>query len=121
MAIRSISPTITLSEPYRIHHKFRDVALVPSEAIDREWYRMILKNAADSILHKNAVFITIDKIQVKLNFTATWNNENKQFNNELNSISQELYGTSFDNLSGYYRKGVGSLSGWWNRVKMERV
>ena len=64
---------------------------------------------------------TIDGVQCRTEFQATWNNGNGFFDDELESLCQDRYGCSFSSIKSIWFGRLGRLSDYWHLVKLIKL
>lgn len=87
-----------------IKSKYVEFLLAPANAIDN----------AD-------VVVTSDGVTCKLVYQATFNNEDGRFDDRLDDICRDKYGSSLEVIKNLWTGRLGKLSDYWHLVKMIKV
>ena len=110
--------TITLTEPYRLSVKFAPKTLIPVQAVDKRWMSIRPTTSADWELWLGATFVTNDLKKVKVEFISATNNNDGSFDERFDSLCQELYGMSFNQIKSIWKSRFGYLDNYWYVVKL---
>ena len=110
--------TITLTEPYRLNVKFAPKTLIPVQAVDKRWMGIRPTTSADWELCLGATFITNDLKKVKVEFISATNNNDGSYDEQFDSLCQELYEMSFAQIKSIWKSRFGYLDNYWYVVKL---
>lgn len=110
--------TITLTEPYRLSVKFAPKTLIPVQAVDKRWMSIRPVTSADWELWLGATFVTNDLKKVKVEFISVTNNNDGSYDERFDSLCQELYGMSFNQIKSIWKSRFGYLDNYWYVVKL---
>ena len=110
--------TITLTEPYRLSVKFAPMTLIPVQAVDNRWMSIRPTTSADWELWLGATFVTNDLKKVKVEFISVTNNNDGSYDERFDSLCQELYGMSFNQIKSIWKSRFGYLDNYWYVVKL---
>lgn len=110
--------TITLTEPYRLSVKFAPMTLIPVQAVDSRWMSIRPTTSADWELWLGATFVTNDLKKVKVEFISVTNNNDGSYDERFDSLCQELYGMSFNQIKSIWKSRFGYLDNYWYVVKL---
>ena len=110
--------TITLTEPYRLSVKFAPKTLIPMQAVDKRWMSIRPTTSADWELWLGATFVTNDLKKVKVEFISATNNNDGSYDERFDSLCQELYGMSFNQIKSIWKSRFGYLDNYWYVVKL---
>lgn len=110
--------TITLTEPYRLSVKFAPKTLIPVQAVDKRWMSIRPTTSDDWKLWLDATFITNDLKKVKVEFISATNNNDGSYDERFDSLCQELYGMSFNQIKSIWKSRFGYLDNYWYVVKL---
>lgn len=112
---------IAIWEQYTLKTKFQKKALVPTEAIDRNWMGIWCYSAADHKVKESAVFVTTDGHKVHIKLLGCENYTKGDDTEWLSTLSESLYGIKFEVLWSNWYARFGDLSGYWHLIEMEEV
>lgn len=112
---------IVLLDKYVLRTKFQKRALVPEEAIDRNWLGIICYTDADYNKKNSAIFETTDGHKVRIRLIGCCNNSKGDESEWLQSISENIYGLKFEVLQSNWFARFGNLSGYWHLIEMEEI
>lgn len=110
--------TITLTEPYRLSVKFAPKTLIPMQAVDKRWMSIHPTTSDDWKLWLGATFVTNDLKKVKVEFISATNNNDGSYDERFDSLCQELYGMSFNQIKSIWKSRFGYLDNYWYVVKL---
>ena len=110
--------TITLTEPYRLSVKFAPKALIPVQAVDKRWMSIRPTTSDDWKLWLGATFVTNDLKKVKVEFISATNNNDGSYDERFDSLCQELYEMSFNQIKSIWKSRFGYLDNYWYVVKL---
>ena len=110
--------TITLTEPYRLSVKFAPKTLIPMQAVDKRWMSIRPTTSDDWKLWLGATFVTNDLKKVKVEFISATNNNDGSYDERFDSLCQELYGMSFNQIKSIWKSRFGYLDNYWYVVKL---
>ena len=109
---------ITLTEPYRLSVKFAPKTLIPMQAVDKRWMSIRPVTSDDWKLWLGATFVTNDLKKVKVEFISATNNNDGSYDERFDSLCQELYGMSFNQIKSIWRPRFGYFDNYWYVVKL---
>ena len=109
---------ITLTEPYRLSVKFAPKTLIPMQAVDKRWMSIRPVTSDDWKLWLGATFVTNDLKKVKVEFISATNNNDGSYDERFDSLCQELYGMSFNQIKSIWKSRFGYLDNYWYVVKL---
>ena len=112
---------IAIYEQYYLKTKFQERALVPTEAIDKNWLGIWCFTEADHRLKDSAVFVTTDEHKVRIKLIGCCNNSNGDQYERLQHACEKIYGLKFEVLQSNWFARLGNLSGYWHLIEMEEV
>lgn len=110
--------TITLTEPYRLSVKFAPKTLIPVQAVDKRWMSIRPVTSDDWKLWLGATFVTNDLKKVKVEFISATNNNDGSYDERFDSLCQELYEMSFNQIKAIWKSRFGYLDNYWYVVKL---
>ena len=110
--------TITLTEPYRLSVKFAPKTFIPMQAVDKRWMSIRPTTSDDWELWLGATFVTNDLKKVKVEFISATNNNDGSYDERFDSLCQELYGMSFNQIKSIWKSRFGYLDNYWYVVKL---
>lgn len=110
--------TITLTEPYRLSVKFAPKTLIPMQAVDKRWMSIRPTTSDDWKLWLDATFVTNDLKKVKVEFISATNNNDGSYDERFDSLCQELYKMSFNQIKSIWKSRFGYLDNYWYVVKL---
>lgn len=112
---------IAIYEEYYLKTKFQKRALIPSEAIDRNWLGIWCFTEADKRLKDSAVFVTTDGHRVRIKLIGCCNNSNGDEYKWLQNVCDDVYGLKFEAIQSNWFARLGNLSGYWHLIEMEEA
>lgn len=112
---------IVIYEEYALRTKFHKRALIPSEAIDKNWLEIWCYSEADRRLKDSAVFVTTDGYRVRIKLIGCCNNSKGDEYEWLQNIAEKTYGLKFEIIQRNWYARLGNLSGYWHLIEMEEV
>jgi hypothetical protein len=112
---------IAIYEKYYLKTKFQKRALIPSEAIDRNWLGIWCFTEADQRLKDSAVFVTTDGYKVRIKLIGCCNNSKGDEYEWLQNICENIYGIKFEVVQSNWYARLGNLSGYWHLIEMEET
>ena len=112
---------IVIWEKYYLKTKYQEKALIPAEAIDKNWLGIWCYNDADIKLKDSAMFVTTDGHRVKIKLIACCNNSKGDESEWLSKIAQELYDVKFEVIQSHWFARLGRLGGYWCLIEMEKT
>ena len=112
---------IAIYEKYYLKTKFQKRALIPSEAIDRNWLGIWCFTEADQRLKDSAVFVTTDGYKVRIKLIGCCNNSKGDEYEWLQNICGNIYGVKFEVVQSNWYARLGNLSGYWHLIEMEET
>lgn len=112
---------IAIYEKYYLKTKFQKRALIPSEAIDRNWLGIWCFTEADQRLKDSAVFVTTDGYKVRIKLIGCCNNSKGDEYEWLQNICENIYGIKFEVVQSNWYARFGNLSGYWHLIEMEET
>ena len=118
---QSARTNIVIWESYNLQTKFQEKALVPQEAIDRNWLGIWCYNAEDHKLKESAVFVTTDSYRVRIKLIGCINNSRGDEHELLSHLSNKIYGLKFEIIQSHWFARFGNLSGYWHIIEMEEA
>lgn len=110
--------TIYLTEPYRLYSKFTEKVLLPIEAIDSRYRKVIPQTETDWKAFSNAKFVTNDKKFVKVKFLSAYNNGDGSYNEELDRLCMNMYGIPLSTVKSVWYARIGDISNFWQLIEM---
>ena len=110
--------TITLTEPYRLSVKFAPKTLIPVQAVDKRWMSIRPTTSDDWKLWLGATFVTNALKKVKVEFVSATNNNDGSYDERFDSLCQELYEMSFNQIKSIWKSRFGYLDNYWYVVKL---
>lgn len=114
-------PIIPIGVTPTILCKFRDVQIVPHEAIDRIWLCATRNTEEDWEEWKNTPLVTTDGILAKITLVSTINNGDGSYDSFLNSLVKDVYGEEME--FSYVRKNWQArmkISDCWHLIRMKK-
>lgn len=84
--------------------KFRDLILLPANAIDP--------------LEKN--YRTADGIDVTIQFISTWNNKGGEYDEQLDDICNREYNTPFSMIRSIWIGRLGMADEFWHLIRLTK-
>ena len=112
---------IAIYDEYYLKTKFQKRALIPSEAIDRNWLGIWCFTEADKRLKDSAVFVTTDGYRVRIKLIGCCNNSNGDEYKWLQNVCDDVYGLKFEAIQSNWFARLGNLSGYWHLIEMEEA
>lgn len=112
---------IAIYEKYYLKTKFQKRALIPSEAIDRNWLGIWCFTEADQRIKDSAVFVTTDGYKVRIKLIGCCNNSKGDEYEWLQNICENIYGIKFEVVQSNWYARLGNLSGYWHLIEMEET
>ena len=112
---------IAIYEKYYLKTKFQKRALVPHEAIDRNWMGIWCFSEADRRLKDSAVFVTTDGHRVRIKLIGCYNNSKGDEYEWLQHMAEKTYGLKFKTIQSNWFARLGNLSGYWHLIEMEEA
>lgn len=112
---------IAICDKYYLKTKFQKRALIPSEAIDRNWLNIWCYTEADQRLKDSAVFVTTDGYHVRIKLIGCSNNSKGDEYEWLQNIAEKTYGLKFETIQSNWYARLGNISGYWHLIEMEEV
>ena len=112
---------IVIYEEYTLRTKFHKRALIPSEAIDKNWLGIWCYSEADRKLKDSAVFVTTDGYRVRIKLIGCCNNSKGDEYEWLENIAEKTYGLKFEIIQRNWYARLGNLSGYCHLIEMEEV
>lgn len=112
---------IAIYDKYYLKTKFQKRALIPSEAIDRNWLGIWCFTEADHRIKDSAIFVTTDGYKVRIKLIGCCNNSKGDEFEWLQNVCEKTYGLKFETLQSHWYARLGSLSGYWHLIEMEEV
>lgn len=114
-------PIIPIGITPTILCKFRDVQIVPHEAIDRIWLCATRNTKEDWEEWKNTPLVTTDGILAKITLVSTINNSDGSYDSFLDSLVKDVYGEEME--FSYVRKNWQArmkISDCWHLIRMKK-
>ena len=112
---------IAIYEKYYLKTKFQKRALIPSEAIDRNWLGIWCFTEADHRIKDSAIFVTTDGYKVRIKLIGCCNNSKGDEFEWLQNACEKTYGLKFEVVQSNWYARLGNLSGYWHLIEMEEV
>lgn len=112
---------IAIYDKYYLKTKFQKRALIPSEAIDRNWLGIWCFSEADQRLKDSAIFVTTDGYRVRIKLIGCCNNSKRDEFEWLQNACEKTYGLKFEVVQSNWYARLGNLSGYWHLIEMEEV
>lgn len=112
---------IAIYDKYYLKTKFQKRALIPSEAIDRNWLGIWCFSEADQRVKDSAVFVTTDGHRVRIKLIGCCNNSKGDQYEWLQDMAEKTYGLKFETIKSNWFARLGDLSGYWHLIEMEEV
>lgn len=94
----------------RIPIKYAEYAIVPHELFDA------VKSNYASYLYE-----CLGGEIIRIKFVAGCNNSDGRYSEKMNKRCMDMYNMPFSRIERVWYERLGRLSGFWHRVKMERV
>lgn len=124
MAKKSNAPTerIVLDEPYYVATTFRDITLVPVEAIDPRFREIKATTEFGAKMLESAVFITKDNKKTLIKRIGCFNSNFDTVRETLDWMCQEYFGKPFDYVESVWvsRLNTGAID-YWELIKMRKI
>ena len=98
---------------YRIESKFADVILLPSNAIESDFWT--------SEKGVKATFITSDDVICKARWLCTWRNFEGSYDDLLDSICTARWNAPFVTIRSLWLSRLGKVDEFWHLIKLERI
>ena len=117
----SESVNIAIYDKYYLKTKFQKRALIPSEAIDRNWLGIWCFSEADQRLKDSAIFVTTDGYRVRIKLIGCCNNSKRDEFEWLQNACEKTYGLKFEVVQSNWYARLGNLSGYWHLIEMEEA
>lgn len=112
---------IAIFEEYYLKTKFQKRALVPTEAIDKNWLGIWCFTEADQRLKNSAVFVTTDGYRVRIKLIGCCNNSNGDQYEWLQNLCEKTYQLKFEVVQSHWYARLGNISGYWHLIEMEEA
>ena len=112
---------IAIFEEYYLKTKFQKRALVPTEAIDKNWLGILCFTEADQRLKNSAVFVTTDGYRVRIKLIGCCNNSNGDQYEWLQNLCEKTYQLKFEVVQSHWYARLGNISGYWHLIEMEEA
>ena len=112
---------IAIYDKYYLKTKFQKRALIPSEAIDRNWLGIWCFTEADHRIKDSAIFVTTDGYKVRIKLIGCCNNSKGDESEWLQDVAEKTYGLKFETIQSNWYARLGNLSGYWHLIEMEEV
>ena len=112
---------IAIYDKYYLKTKFQKRALIPSEAIDRNWLGIWCFSEADQRLKDSAIFVTTDGYRVQIKLIGCCNNSKGDEFEWLQNACEKTYGLKFEVVQNNWYARLGNLSGYWHLIEMEEA
>lgn len=71
-------------------------------------------------IQRNDVVETNDGVKVCIEYLATWNNANGWCEQDLDTVTRNLYDQPFAKVQQVWKTRI-RINDWWHKVKMTRV
>lgn len=112
---------IAIFEKYYLKTKFQKRALVPTEAIDKNWLGIWCFTETDQRLKDSAVFVTTDGYRVRIKLIGCCNNSNGDQYEWLQNLCEKTYQLKFEVVQSHWYARLGNISGYWHLIEMEEA